>query len=266
MQTNFENFTQYFQTSCLNFHPIKPSLIFVILSGFDVLTVRVTPTQLLLPSRIEPIVTNEILPALLTSDHDKKLIHGFSVGGYVFARMLKYMQDHPHGDHLMASMKAQIWDSVVDVNGVAIGVSKSVFGESAMQKGLESYIDFHMKAFYNVATKYYFDAHHYYYNRPLNAPALFFCSQADQISTMDVIQEVQKEWAVKGIKCVNQIWENTAHVGHMRAYPDQYTTVLKDFLAKNGIHKTPERVTEREEVFNPISLGIHPNVVYSKAV
>jgi pimeloyl-ACP methyl ester carboxylesterase len=228
--------------------------------GFDVLTVRITPTQLLLPARVEPIVRNEILPTLFTSDHEKKLIHGFSVGGYVFARMLKYMQLHPEGRDLMRTMKAQIWDSVVDVNGVSIGVSKSVFGnQQPFQQALQGYIEFHMRAMYRFATKYYVDAHHYYYKKPLQAPALFLNSEADMISTMDVIEEVQRQWKDKGIRCDNQVWRDTAHVGHMRAYPDEYKEILKDFLNKHGMHKE-ERRRVISHHHHDLPIGI-PNVV-----
>jgi len=246
---------------------VKKYAQFYLDQGFDVLTVRITPSQLLLPTRIEPIVRNEILPTLLSSDHEKKLVHGFSVGGYVFARLLKYMQEHPQGQDLMETMKAQIWDSVVDINGVSIGVSKSVFMKNEkLQQALQGYIDFHMRAFYNIATKYYEDAHNYYYNRPLNAPALFFGSQADLISTSDVIEDVQKVWEGKGIKCQSQQWQETPHVGHMRAYPQEYQTLLREFLDQHGIKKTRAPVTaDLRSRHHELPHGI-PEVVYSSAV
>lgn len=107
--------------------------------------------------------------------------------------MLDVMQQEPSEkyDYLMSSLKGQIWDSFTDVNGISIGVSKSLFMESpVLQQGLQRYVDFHMKAFHNVATKYYFMAHEGYYNKPLEAPALFFYSEVDQISTFDRLDKI----------------------------------------------------------------------------
>lgn len=234
--------------------------------GFDVLTVRITPWQLLLPKQADPIIRNEILPSLLTSDHDKKLIHGFSVGGYVFAQMLKYMHNDPSGkcQDLMKTMSAQIWDSVVDVNGISIGVSKSVFMKSPfLQKSMQNYIDLHLKAFYDIATKYYDEAHEYFYNKPLDAPALFLASEIDQISTIDVIQDIQKIWGSYGIQCSNKYWSNTSHVGHMRVYPEEYKLAVKMFLDRSG-YQRGERLVRDVQRETSIPAGSIPNVVYSK--
>lgn len=236
--------------------------------GFDVLTVRITPWQLLLPARADPIIRNEVLPTLLSSDHDKKLIHGFSVGGYVFAQMLKYMHNDPTGkcQEMMKTMDAQIWDSVVDVNGISIGVSKSVFMKNQfLQKSLQSYIDFHLKAFQNIATCWYDEAHEYFYNKPLHAPSLFLASEIDQISTIDVIQNIQDIWGGYGIKCSNKVWNNTSHVGHMRRYPDEYKMTVKMFLDRSGFQRGARvvRDTQKETV---IPRGTIPNVVYAKSI
>ncbi|CAL8114078.1 unnamed protein product [Orchesella dallaii] len=235
--------------------------------GFDVLTVRITPWQLLLPARVDPIIRNEILPALLSSDHEKKLIHGFSVGGYVFAQMLKHMHNDPTGkcQDLMKSMMAQIWDSVVDVNGISIGVSKSVFISSPFfQKAMQGYIDFHLKAFQNIATKYYDEAHEYFYKKPLHAPALFLASEIDQISTIDVIQDIQKIWGSYDIACANKTWNNTSHVGHMRRYPEEYKLAVKMFIDKSGFKRGARAVDVQKETVIPA--GRIPNVVYSKSI
>jgi len=206
--------------------------------GFDVLTVRITPKQLLLPKLIEPVVQKELLPVLLSAGHQEKLIHGFSVGGYVFSRMLHHLYAHPEGSNVLSSIKGQVWDSVVDVNGVSIGVSKSVFGKNRVaQQLLQAYIDFHMKAFYSIATKYYELAHDNFYDHPLKAPALFLNSAKDLISTMDVIEDVNKLWMKKGIPCERKVWTDTQHVGHMRVHPEEYKGILKGFLQRHGVHK-----------------------------
>ncbi len=82
--------------------------------GFDVLTVRITPTQLLIPTLSNGIVERELMPILKNVDHTKSLIHGFSVGGYVFGQMLRVANEKPEEyKGVMNAMIGQIWDSVV---------------------------------------------------------------------------------------------------------------------------------------------------------
>jgi hypothetical protein len=242
---------------------------FYVEKGYDVLTVRITPGQLLWPTRCTPIIDHELLPILQSSDHSQKLIHGFSVGGYVFAQMLKRFRAEPEKyRQLENSMFAQIWDSVVDVNGVSIGVSKSVFMNSViLQKSLQNYIDFHMKVFYSVATKYYDEAHEYFYNRPLKAPALFLCSTLDQISTIDVIKDVQNYWTPAGIKCINRVWNNTQHVGHMHKHPEEYKEAVSNFIRTHGGEPRQQlagNVTRTPDEGIAGAFNLNQHVVYSK--
>jgi len=82
--------------------------------GFDVLTVRISPTQLLLPTKTNRIVEEELMPILQKSNHPKSIVHGFSVGGYVFGQMLRVANEQPaEYSQTMQKMVAQIWDSVV---------------------------------------------------------------------------------------------------------------------------------------------------------
>jgi len=75
-----------------------------------VLTVRITPWQLLWPIGTEPVIHSELIPTLSSSDHTQKIIHGFSVGGYVFARMLRHLEQNPslHSD-LMSTFKGTLY-------------------------------------------------------------------------------------------------------------------------------------------------------------
>lgn len=219
--------------------------------GFDVMTVRISPAQLLWPTLSNSIVEKELMPILRDSDHKTSLVHGFSVGGYVFGQMLRLANENPkeYGP-IMNTMIGQIWDSVVDINGTAIGVSKSVFPKSKfLQKSLENYINFHMNLLHNVATKHYFVSHEHFYNKPLKAPALFLCSEKDQISTMDVIQAVQDIWTKdNGIKCSTKLWENTPHVGHMQRHPDEYKAIVTEFLKDIGMRPpTQSRLLDSEK-------------------
>jgi alpha/beta superfamily hydrolase len=223
--------------------------------GFDVMTVRITPAQLLLPTSANRVIKDELMPLLKNCDHKQSLIHGFSVGGYVFAQMLRLAHEQPEQyKEVVQKMVGQIWDSVVDVQGTAIGVSKSVFPNSPFpQKLLKDYIDFHMKAMYKVSTKHYYVSHEYFYDRPLHAPALFLNSQNDPISPVEVIEAVQKVWSSNGIRVTQKLWPNTPHVGHMQRHPEEYKKTVTDFLTNIGLKPEKGRLadTRKERLVVP---------------
>lgn len=68
---------------------------FYLSQNFDVLTLRSTRTsQLLKPKQYDKIIKAGVLPTLLsTTNHQTKLIHGFSVGGFIFSRTLKQIRE-----------------------------------------------------------------------------------------------------------------------------------------------------------------------------
>jgi len=242
---------------------------FYVDKGYDVLTVRITPGQLLWPSRCTPIIEKELLPVLLSSDHTQKLIHGFSVGGHVFAQTIKYFRKEPEKyRQLESTIFAQIWDSVVDIEGTSIGVSKSVFmNNKFLQRSLQKYIDFHMKVFYDVATKYYVESHEYFYNQPVRAPALFLCSSIDPISTLDVVDGVQNSWTPLGIKSTRKMWTNTQHVGHMVKHPEEYKEAITNFIRSTGGQTQPRlggNVLHRTDEGISGAFNLNNNVIYSK--
>lgn len=56
------------------------------------------------------------------------LLHGFSVGGYVWGEcMVQMARDSDRFKHVLQQFNGQIWDSVVDISEVHIGVPKAMF-------------------------------------------------------------------------------------------------------------------------------------------
>jgi len=148
-----------------------------------------------------------------------------------------------------------------DVQGTAIGVSKSVFPKAPLpQKLLKDYIDFHMRLMESVSTKHYFLAHDYFYEKPLRAPALFLNSENDPISPMSVIKALQNVWVTsQGIPVSTKAWQNTPHVGHMQRHPDEYKQTVSEFLAKSGL-----RPGEQGRLVDPIlNNNLSPDYVVS---
>lgn len=66
------------------------------------------------------------------------VVHGFSVGGYLWGEVCLRMNKHPA---LPQQIIGQVWDSLVDVIGVGQGMATAMFPKNALLKGVvQSYI------------------------------------------------------------------------------------------------------------------------------
>lgn len=70
------------------------------------------------------------------------MLHGFSVGGYLWGEALNVMsQDLTKYGPIIDQISGQIWDSVVDFEGIPTGMPKAVFPKNKfMRNSLEAYI------------------------------------------------------------------------------------------------------------------------------
>lgn len=70
------------------------------------------------------------------------MIHGFSVGGYLWGEALNIMsQDIKKYQPIISQISGQIWDSVVDFEGIPTGMPKAMFPDNAiMRKSLQAYL------------------------------------------------------------------------------------------------------------------------------
>ena len=65
------------------------------------------------------------------------VIHGFSVGAYVWGETLVHMKDKPEVYGFMRGrVTAQVWDSLVDVEGTVVGVGDAVFPSNRVLRSM----------------------------------------------------------------------------------------------------------------------------------
>lgn len=238
----------FIQVPQINLTSINFPLAFTRFAGFDVLTIGMSAAHLLLPSLYEPITTKEILPTLLSSDHDEKIIHSFSVGGFVFTRIQKHAELSPHGEKFLGTIKSQIYDSMADITSLKLGSSKSIFVRSPLlQKAFSNYVDLHLKVF-SDSTKTYLESKNIFYNKPVtHAPALFLSSELDPISPPSMHRGMIDCWRGQGITCDHKVWNDTPHVGHMKVYPEEYKELVWNHLKRSGINVAEKDVIRRRE-------------------
>lgn len=94
--------------------------------GFDVAIVQVSAWQLLWPVRGTQQVAEDIVNFLANNDYYRQVVvHGFSVGGYVFGECLALMnKDRKKYQSTIDRVVSQIWDSAADITEIPVGVPK----------------------------------------------------------------------------------------------------------------------------------------------
>lgn len=134
--------------------------------GFDVMTVNVTPWQVLWPKkgiqvsnkqmsyqRINTVthfyqylqlVAADVVKFLENNVNKKNplLLHGFSVGGYLWAECMVHMsREVDRYRHVLDMVQGQVWDSAVELTEIPIGVPKAVFpNNDTLQLALRKYL------------------------------------------------------------------------------------------------------------------------------
>ncbi|CAG7828431.1 unnamed protein product [Allacma fusca] len=216
--------------------------------GFDVLTVSITPWQLLWPVTGSQVIAKDILSFVSLNDQYKTtMLHGFSVGGYLWGEVLNLMmQDQQKYQPFIDRIVGQIWDSVVDFEGIPTGLPKAVFPrQQVLQSSLEKYVTYHMARFHETATKHYLQSSRQYHDNIVRAPALFFCSLDDPVGSKAGIQKVIDKWELNGIKVYLKAWESSPHVSHLHHHPEEYQQEMKAFLEKLGLVPYPEKFHQK---------------------
>lgn len=213
--------------------------------GFDVLNIKMLPSQVLWPKNAQP-VTQNILD-FLENDRCKDrpiLVHGFSVGGYLYGELLVKLQLMPERyAHVRSRMIGQIFDSPVDVEGIPTGFSQILTKNRLLQSILFSSITLYMKLFKEQATKYFMRSSAAFHENELNIPSMMLYSKTDPIGVASTIEKVIANWRKKNIPVYSKCWHNSPHVSHFHHHPDEYIEALFMFLDKIRI---PEEVKRRK--------------------
>jgi hypothetical protein len=88
-------------------------------------------------------VARDILTFLTSNNnYQDTILHGFSVGGYLWGEAMNIMnQDKELYAPFVKRIRGQLWDSVVDMEGIPHGLSNAVFPNNKLFKiSLEKYI------------------------------------------------------------------------------------------------------------------------------
>ncbi|KAK7081995.1 hypothetical protein SK128_014242 [Halocaridina rubra] len=205
--------------------------------GIDVLKVRISPYDLLRPTKGAQCVADQVLQFLHSNpSHNPLMIHGFSVGAYVFTEaMVKVEKEYEKHSPLLNRFVGQIWDSAVDIDGIPYGTSRAITNNVTLQKSMQKYLEWYLKVRYHSATIHYERASAKMHQNYVGVPALFFISNSDPVATPEMVAKVYKKWEAKGYPVYTKCWEHSRHVSHYRMHPKEYEELVLVFLEKIGM-------------------------------
>lgn len=215
--------------------------------GFDIVFVSITPWQLMWPTKGSRLVAADLLKFLDDQNYQQILLHGFSVGGYMWGEVLELIQsDREKYGYVIDRIVGQIWDSAADVTELSIGTPRAVFPKNQMlQNMLQKYLDYHLKTFHKQSTQYYIRSSQLFHTNLVRSPALFFMSKTDPVGTVTNNLRIKERWETLGVKTYVKIFEKSSHVGHYRKYPKEYVAELYAFLNKLNLIQNEEKMRAR---------------------
>jgi len=205
--------------------------------GFDVLTVKTEPFELLLPERGSQRIARSVLKFLndAIKQYPQIVIHAFSVGAYQFGEVLVQMEKKENESILKtmhSAVKGMVFDSAADLKAIPNGLSRAVTENPILRVIYRNTIATHMKLFYNIATKHYLASSNAFHNNVLRCPALLLLSHDDVVGNPAANQRVMNRWKENGIDVSWKCWDTSSHVGHLIKYPREYEDQVDSFLKK----------------------------------
>jgi len=191
--------------------------------GFDVLTVKTNPFDLLFPTIGARKIAQNCVKTLQKElpQYPSVILHAFSVGAYQFGEILLEIQeqqkqmanknaDNDQNNQLKQNLenriKGIVFDSVVPIEELPNGVSRSITSNQFLYNCIKSGINAHLKLFNSIATKYYQAASHAVWNNYMRVPALILVSENDRIGTASANQRLTKVWRDLGIDVTWKCW------------------------------------------------------------
>ncbi|GFR70860.1 transmembrane protein 53 [Elysia marginata] len=216
--------------------------------GFDVLSLKMRPGQVLIPQRAQATV-EQLLSLLLTPELRSRplMVHGFSVGGYMYGEYLVKLEQHAqmYAD-IRDRMVGQIFDSPVDFEGVPSGfatvLTKNPMGQKFIQKSLELYL----QLLEGPVTSHYLRSSDAFHSNNLRLPSMMLYSRSDPIGVDRNIEKVMVKWKKMGIPVMSRCWQSSPHVSHFHRHPDEYVEAVLKFLDSVGLSGSGQTRSDRQ--------------------
>lgn len=175
-------------------------------------------------------VLNELTSA--ENMHRPVIVHGFSVGGYLYSHVLNLMEKLDKFSPVKTRIRGQVFDSPVDFHGIPYGISNAASENPFVRWLMKSSIESYLALFARYTTKIYVAHSHLFHNNPVRSPALFLFSKDDKVADVNTCQACADHWKDKLNMNVRQkCFDSSPHVSHFYVHNKEYTQAVKDFLS-----------------------------------
>ncbi|XP_054155761.1 transmembrane protein 53-like [Oppia nitens] len=200
--------------------------------GFDVLIVKTSPLDLLLPPVGGQVVAANVVKSLheLCAQYNEIVVHAFSVGGYQFGLTLQQLTGIQENRYLLDSIKGLILDSMVFTEDCAPGLSRAITQHPAVQPLIEQSINGFLRLFKNISVKYYDMAYNAYANPGAKYSGLFLYAKNDIVSSVASNEHIIDTWRRAGHNVRAKCWDRSTHVLHYRDHKTDYELELDSFI------------------------------------
>lgn len=189
--------------------------------------------QILRPQKAEEVaskVLNELTSA--ENNHRPVIVHGFSVGGYLYSHVLNLMETSDKFSPVKDRIRGQVFDSPVDFAGIPYGISNATSENPVLRWLMRSSIESYLAVFARYTTKVYLAHSHLFHNNPVRSPALFLFSKDDKIADVNTCQACADHWKDKLNMNVRQkCFDSSPHVSHFYVHNKEYIEAVKNFLS-----------------------------------
>ncbi|XP_054155482.1 transmembrane protein 53-A-like [Oppia nitens] len=207
--------------------------------GFDVLTVRTSPLDLLMPPIGGMTVARNVVNSLheLSGHYNEIVVHIFSVGGYQFGLTLQQLTSSPVNSYLVDLIKGIVIDSFVYPDDCAPGLSRAITKHPLVQPMIEQSIYVFLWLFKNICVKYYDMAVDAFANPRAKYSGLFLYSKDDLVSNVATNDYLVDIWRRAGHNVRSKCWDRSTHVLHYRDHQQEYEDELDAFIKSLNLKK-----------------------------
>ncbi|XP_065307836.1 uncharacterized protein l(2)k09913 isoform X2 [Dermacentor albipictus] len=127
---------------------------------------------------------------------------------------------------------AQVYDSLVDYEGIPKGFPTALTRNPVVCKVLELMIHLQRLVLYPLSTVHWKASSRAFHENPLTCPALMINSKRDQVASIEDNLRVANQWRQRGTDVTFCTFDDSKHVQHMGLYPDLYCGEVLRLLRK----------------------------------
>ncbi|XP_071965685.1 uncharacterized protein [Antedon mediterranea] len=209
--------------------------------GYDTLTYYTNPKYFLWPnSAMKP--SSQLLDFMDEKTSCPVIVHGFSIGAYFYAVMLRHLlDDTTKWLSFRQRVKGQIFDSLTigSVKNMVDGVARFSTSNKIAQKtiilSLLGYFKLTKKQTKDIFDKM-IDA---FYNNPMSCMGfLTFFSKVDPLCDYESMIKLIEYWEKRNIKVQYKCWDDTPHCRHYQGHKDEYELLLDQYLSNLKLPST----------------------------